>query len=91
MVDWIVLEFIKNFKTVVLTYVLLIVSGLHGVYGPHVLRHVGMDYKKERGLKPQMPKMVERNALEVIKTQSHVMKKIVQVYNTLCINMIFQS
>ena len=91
MVVWSVLEIIKNLKTVVLIYVLLIVNGLHGVNGSHVLRLVEKDYKKERGLKPQMPKMVERNALEVIKTQSHVMKKIVQVYNTLCINMIFQS
>ena len=30
MVDWCVLEIIKNLKTVVLIYVLLIVSGLYG-------------------------------------------------------------
>ena len=82
MVDWIVLEHIKNLKTVVLFYVLLIVSGLHGVNGPPVLRRAEKDYKKERGLKPQMPKMVEKNALAVIMIQDHVMKKIVQVYNT---------
>ena len=83
MVDWIVLEYIKNLKTVVLFYVLLIVSGLHGVNGPPVLRRAEKDYKKERGLKPQMPKMGEKNALAVIMIHDHVIKKIVQVYNTL--------
>ena len=81
MVDWIVLEYIKNLKTVVLFYVLLIVSGLHGVNGHPVLRRAEKDYKKERGLKPQVPKMVEKNALTVIMIRDHVIKKISSLHS----------
>ena len=56
---------------------MLTVSGLHGVNGPYALRPVGKDYKKERGLKSQMPKMVEWNVLAVTRKHCHVMKEIV--------------
>lgn len=69
---------IRKQKHVIMENVQWIVSGLHGVNGPHVLRSVEKDYKKERGLKPQMPKMVERNVLAVIRKQNHVIMEIVK-------------
>ena len=83
MVDWSVLEILKNLKLVVLFYVLLIVSGLHGAIGPCVLKHVEMDYKKERGQNPQGLKMVVKNVLAITMKQDHVMKDFVQVKNVL--------
>ena len=59
-----------------LIYVLLIVNGLdhglHGVNGPHVLKFVEMDYKKERGLWKSLQQIVEGNVLAVTGEQGHV-------------------
>ena len=56
-----------------------IVSGLLGVDGHHVLSLVEMDLKNERGLKPQLQKMVAKNVLEVTAQEDHVKNENVQV------------
>ena len=56
-----------------------IVSCLIGVNGPHVLRLVEKDSRKEAGLKPKRLKMGEKNALVVTRRQKHAIKENVQV------------
>ena len=56
-----------------------IVSGLLGVDGLLVLKHVAMEFNKKRGQYPQKPKMEERNVPAVIKQQDHAIYENVQV------------
>ena len=58
-----------------------IVNGLHGVDGPHVLRHVEVEFKKEVEVNAIiMLKTGEIDVLALTKKQDHVMKENVQVY-----------
>ena len=58
----------------------MIVSGLLGANGHHVLSLAEMDRKKEKGLKPQLQKMVAKNVLGGIAQDDHVINENVQVY-----------
>ena len=79
----VVIQYAKLNVVKSLVLFLLIVSGLHGAIGPRVLKHVEMDYKKEKGQNPQGLKMVVKNVLAITMKQDHVMKDFVQVKNVL--------
>ena len=52
-----------------------IVSGPLGENGPHVPKHVELEPKLKRELKPQKPKMEERNAVAVVGQQNIAIKE----------------